>query len=107
VVNKLLNVLLDPGTFRSWDDGPAREPVITGTGTVAGHCAAIVASDFAVLPIDTPGAELSVAAEEAGIAGKIAACIAAMISLPVPTIAVLLGQGTGGGDGRHRRPGGC
>ena len=47
--------------------------------------------------IDTPGAELSVAAEEAGIAGKIAACIAAMISLPVPTIAVLLGQGTGGG----------
>ena len=48
MVNKLLNVLLDPGTFRSWDDGPARESVITGTGTVAGHCAAIVASDFAV-----------------------------------------------------------
>jgi acyl-CoA carboxylase subunit beta len=47
--------------------------------------------------IDTPGAELSVAAEEAGIAGKIAQCIAAMITLPVPTIAVLLGQGTGGG----------
>jgi acetyl-CoA carboxylase carboxyl transferase subunit beta len=47
--------------------------------------------------IDTPGAELSVAAEEAGIAGQIAQCIAAMISLPVPTIAVLLGQGTGGG----------
>jgi acetyl-CoA carboxylase carboxyl transferase subunit beta len=47
--------------------------------------------------IDTPGAELSVAAEEAGIAGKIAQCIAAMISLPVPTVAVLLGQGTGGG----------
>jgi len=45
--------------------------------------------------IDTPGAELSVAAEEAGIAGKLAQCIAAMISLPVPTVAVLLGQGTG------------
>ena len=50
-----------------------------------------------VTVIDTPGAELSVAAEEAGIAGKIAQCIAAMITLPVPTIAVLLGQGTGGG----------
>ena len=45
--------------------------------------------------IDTPGAELSVAAEEAGVAGKLAQCIAAMISLPVPTVAVLLGQGTG------------
>jgi acetyl-CoA carboxylase carboxyl transferase subunit beta len=47
--------------------------------------------------IDTPGAELSVAAEEAGIARRIAQCLAAMIGLPVPTIAVLLGQGTGGG----------
>ncbi len=47
--------------------------------------------------IDTPGAELSVAAEEAGIAGKIAQCIASMITVPVPTVAVLLGQGTGGG----------
>jgi hypothetical protein len=41
-VNKCLNVLLDPGTFLSWDDG-ARESVSTGTGTVAGHRAAIVA----------------------------------------------------------------
>jgi acetyl-CoA carboxylase carboxyl transferase subunit beta len=47
--------------------------------------------------IDTPGAELSVAAEEAGIARRIAQCLAAMMGLPVPTIAVLLGQGTGGG----------
>lgn len=47
--------------------------------------------------IDTSGAELSAAAEENGIAGEIAQCIAAMIGLPVPTVSVLLGQGTGGG----------
>lgn len=47
--------------------------------------------------IDTSGAELSAAAEEDGIAGEIAQCIAAMIGLRVPTISVLLGQGTGGG----------
>ncbi|HSZ40734.1 MAG TPA: carboxyl transferase domain-containing protein [Trebonia sp.] len=50
-----------------------------------------------VTVIDTPGAELSAAAEEDGIAGEIAECIATMLGLPVPTIAVLLGQGTGGG----------
>jgi acetyl-CoA carboxylase carboxyl transferase beta subunit len=46
--------------------------------------------------IDTPGAELSPEAEEGGIAGEIAQCVAAMIGLPVPTVSILLGQGTGG-----------
>jgi acetyl-CoA carboxylase carboxyl transferase subunit beta len=50
-----------------------------------------------VTVIDTPGAELSVAAEEGGIAGRIARCVEALVSLPVPTVSVLLGQGTGGG----------
>ncbi|MDX6252637.1 MAG: acyl-CoA carboxylase subunit beta [Kribbellaceae bacterium] len=50
-----------------------------------------------VTVIDTPGAELSPAAEEAGIAGEIAQCIATMTTLTVPTVSVLLGQGTGGG----------
>jgi acetyl-CoA carboxylase carboxyl transferase subunit beta len=50
-----------------------------------------------VTVIDTPGAELSAAAEEDGIAGEIAECITTMLSLPVPTVAMLLGQGTGGG----------
>ncbi|HEX6454106.1 MAG TPA: carboxyl transferase domain-containing protein, partial [Trebonia sp.] len=50
-----------------------------------------------VTVIDTPGAELSPEAEEAGIASEIAQCIATLISLRVPTVAVLLGQGTGGG----------
>ncbi|MEA5455648.1 carboxyl transferase domain-containing protein [Sinomonas sp. JGH33] len=50
-----------------------------------------------VTVIDTPGAELSVRAEEQAIAGGIADCIASMLALSVPTVAVLLGEGTGGG----------
>lgn len=50
-----------------------------------------------VTVIDTPGAELSPEAEEDGIAREIAQCIATMIGLRVPTVAVLLGEGTGGG----------
>jgi acetyl-CoA carboxylase carboxyl transferase subunit beta len=50
-----------------------------------------------VTAVDTPGAELSVAAEESGIAGRIARCMEALVGLPVPTVSVLLGQGTGGG----------
>lgn len=50
-----------------------------------------------VTVIDTAGAALSQAAEEGGIAGEIARCIADLVALPVPTISVLLGQGTGGG----------
>ncbi len=50
-----------------------------------------------VTVIDTPGAELSARAEERAIAGEIARCIAAMTSLSVPSVAVLLGQGCGGG----------
>lgn len=46
--------------------------------------------------IDTPGAALSKDAEEQGLAGAIARCISDMLSLEVPTVAVLLGQGTGG-----------
>ncbi len=47
--------------------------------------------------IDTAGAELSPAAEEGGLAGEIAQCIATMSTLTVPTVSALLGQGTGGG----------
>jgi len=46
--------------------------------------------------IDTPGGELSSAAEEDGIAREIARSLVTLITLPVPTISVLLGQGTGG-----------
>jgi acetyl-CoA carboxylase carboxyl transferase subunit beta len=49
-----------------------------------------------VTVIDTPGGELSVQAEEGGLAEQIAHCLAELLVLPVPTISVLLGQGTGG-----------
>jgi acetyl-CoA carboxylase carboxyl transferase subunit beta len=47
--------------------------------------------------IDTPGAALSREAEEGGLGGEIARCLAQLIDLNVPTIAVIMGQGTGGG----------
>ncbi|MEV8149549.1 carboxyl transferase domain-containing protein [Arthrobacter sp. NPDC080073] len=50
-----------------------------------------------VTVVDTPGAELSVRAEESAIAGGIADCIAGLLGLTVPSVAVLLGEGTGGG----------
>ncbi len=46
--------------------------------------------------IDTPGADLSAEAEQDGLAGEIAHCLAALLAVGVPTISVLLGQGTGG-----------
>ena len=49
-----------------------------------------------VTVIDAPGGELSRAAEEEGIAREIARCLLTLIALPAPTVAVLLGQGTGG-----------
>lgn len=47
--------------------------------------------------IDTPGAALSREAEEGGLGGEIARCLADLLDLPVPTVAVILGEGTGGG----------
>lgn len=47
--------------------------------------------------IDTPGAALSQTAEEGGLAGEIARCLAGLIKVPVPTVSVIAGPGTGGG----------
>lgn len=47
--------------------------------------------------VDTAGAELSAAAEEAALAGEIARCLADLATLTVPTVSVLLGMGCGGG----------
>jgi acetyl-CoA carboxylase carboxyl transferase subunit beta len=46
--------------------------------------------------IDTPGAELSQAAEEGGLAGEIARCLHDLLALQVPTVSVLFGEGAGG-----------
>ncbi|MBM9458502.1 acetyl-CoA carboxylase carboxyltransferase subunit alpha/beta [Nocardioides sp. zg-536] len=50
-----------------------------------------------VTVIDTPGAELSPKAEEGAIAGEIARCIATLVTMTVPTVSVILGEGCGGG----------
>jgi acetyl-CoA carboxylase carboxyl transferase subunit beta len=47
--------------------------------------------------VDTAGAALSKEAEEGGLAGEIARCLAELVMLDAPTLCVLLGQGTGGG----------
>lgn len=47
--------------------------------------------------IDTPGAELSVDAEEGALAGEIARCIADLMTMPTGVVSVLLGEGGGGG----------
>jgi acetyl-CoA carboxylase carboxyl transferase beta subunit len=49
-----------------------------------------------VTVIDTPGGELSPEAEEGGLAGQIALGLAELLTVPAPTVSVLLGQGTGG-----------
>ncbi len=47
--------------------------------------------------VDTPGAELSEEAEHGGVAAEIAGCLADLSALPVPTLALLLGEGGSGG----------
>ena len=47
--------------------------------------------------VDTPGAELSTEVEHGGIGGEIARCLAALATVPVPVVSVILGEGSGGG----------
>jgi acetyl-CoA carboxylase carboxyl transferase beta subunit len=49
-----------------------------------------------VLIIDTAGPALSAEAEQGGLAGQIANCLADLVTLDTPTVSVLLGQGSGG-----------
>lgn len=46
--------------------------------------------------IDTPGAALSAEAENGGLAGEIARCLADLSTVRTPTVAIMMGQGTGG-----------
>ena len=46
--------------------------------------------------IDTPGAALSKEAEERGMAPEIARTLSELLTLPTPTVSLLMGQGTGG-----------
>ena len=47
--------------------------------------------------IDTEGAALSREAEEGGLAGQIARSLSTLMGIGVPSVSLLLGQGTGGG----------
>ena len=47
--------------------------------------------------VDTPGAYAGPEAERRGLAGAIADCLATMVALPVPTVAVVIGEGGSGG----------
>lgn len=61
--------------------------------------AVVVATDLrlpVVTLIDTPGAAVSAAQEQAGLAGQIARSIAALGAATVPSLAVIAGQGCGG-----------
>ncbi|MEW9549312.1 carboxyl transferase domain-containing protein [Nonomuraea sp. NPDC050783] len=49
-----------------------------------------------VTVVDTAGADLSKAAEEGGLAAEIARCLAELVTLPAPTVCLLLGEGAGG-----------
>jgi acyl-CoA carboxylase subunit beta len=50
-----------------------------------------------VTVVDTAGAALSKEAEEGGLAGEIARCLTDLVTLPAPTLCLLLGEGAGGG----------
>ena len=47
--------------------------------------------------VDTPGAEMSVAAEEGGLSHELAGCLAAMNALRAPSVSVILGEGGSAG----------
>lgn len=50
-----------------------------------------------VTVIDTPGAALSKAAEEGGLAGEIARSLSDLVTLKAPTVSLIMGEGSGGG----------
>jgi len=50
-----------------------------------------------VTVMDTQGAALSPDAENGGLAGEIARCLAELVSLDAPTLCLMLGEGNGGG----------
>src|SRR3546814_2966323 len=50
-----------------------------------------------VTVIDTHGAALSKEADEGGLAGEIARCLADLLTLEAPTLCLMLGEGNGGG----------
>ena len=78
----------------------ARGAAVGAVGYRAAHRAMRLADTLGlplVTVVDTRGAASTSAAESGGIAREIATCMATMSTLRRPTVAVLLGEGSGGG----------
>ncbi len=82
-------------------DRPSSTGQLLGPGGLRAARRGIRLADELGLPvltvIDTAGAALSKDAEERGLAGEIARCLADLVTLHAPTLCLLLGQGAGGG----------
>ena len=74
--------------------------LLSGTGRGESGTTVLALAEGLALPlvlvIDTAGPALSREAEEGGLAGEIARCLADLVTLDVPTVSVLMGQGSGG-----------
>lgn len=82
------------------ETGDGRPPALGPAGLrVARRGMGIAAElDLPLLSVvDTAGAALSREAEEGGLAGEIARSLADLMTVPAPTLCLLLGQGAGGG----------
>ncbi|MFE2724793.1 carboxyl transferase domain-containing protein [Kitasatospora sp. NPDC059327] len=80
--------------------GPGHERPFTAADLRAVRRSARLAEQLGlplVTVVDTAGAELSAAAELDGVAVEIAHCLSTLLALRTPVLAVLLGQGSGGG----------
>jgi acyl-CoA carboxylase subunit beta len=89
-------VMLVAQTRRAGERGPR----LSAAGYRKARRAMLLADELRlplVTVIDTPGAELSRQAEEEGLASELARCIDTMTAIRSPTLAVLLGEGSGGG----------
>ena len=82
-------------------DRPARRPAVMGPAGYRKARRAIALAAELDLPLltllDTPGAEMSVAAEEGGLSHELAGCLAAMNALRAPSVSVILGEGGSAG----------
>jgi acetyl-CoA carboxylase carboxyl transferase subunit beta len=121
-IGYLLSSFVELHGDRLYADDPA---VVTGVGEFAGRAVAVIGQertgrDGRAMPegyrkarrmmslagkfglplitlVDTPGAYPGLESEERGLAASIAECLATLSELPVPTVAVVTGEGASGG----------
>ena len=82
-------------------DRPARRPAVMGpAGYAKARRAMALAEELGVALLtilDTPGAAMSVEAEEGGLSFQLARCLLEMSRLRCPSVSVILGEGGSGG----------